>query len=267
MALRQLVSPEWVQTHVLGVGDASDWLRSRAMILPEAVSQTERQRFSRRLVKLADMLINLQIVPGFSNRITRMQTADVDATIADFEAAEMLYRSAVPFRFVDEQYRARDDYDIAATFGGLTVACEVKCKLQGTPLSERTILGALKKSQEQLPRDMPGIVFLKFPESWVPQPEAVVYLESALEDIFARTARISAVVGFFEQWFDKPWGNGSVVFWKLTRHNPRARVPLTQFGSLISSPLDETNWLTISKLFGSPAVLWRRAPVAIRDLV
>src|SRR5438876_120033 len=64
--LRFFLSTEWLQKHFLGVSKfPSDWLRSGAMFLPEELSKMERSRFATRLVRLADMLINLQGVEGF----------------------------------------------------------------------------------------------------------------------------------------------------------------------------------------------------------
>ncbi len=268
MAIRQLISPEWVRTHIVGGKDASDWLRSGAMFLPESIAKMERGRFVIRVLRLADMLLNFQMIDGFDNLVERIKTADVEATVANFEAAEMLYRSDVPFVFVKEQLRTGSDYDLLATIGETRVACEVKCRLEGTDLGENTFKNALKKSQSQLPADMAGIVFLKIPESWAPKPETLTSFRSALNEAFASTGRVSAVIVFFEEWIDLAQTGIHSFYRQMTEHNPNARTPINESGRIIKSPLNQQNWMSITNLFGN-AQLPTRKPLSIRigDLI
>ena len=70
--------------------------------------------------------------------------------------------SGIPFKFVDETQQKGRDYDaqIELPAGGIA-CCEMKSKLDATPLGNRTIENSLKKAAKQLPSSSPGIIVCK----------------------------------------------------------------------------------------------------------
>jgi len=120
-----------------------------------------------RLVDLAELLINLQDIPGFADLIKRLKTADVESSVAELYVGRILYINDAPFRFVVPHGEKGDDYDLEITYPDGTIVCgETKCKIESTTLTEKTISNALQAARGQLP-DRPGIIFLKFPQQWL----------------------------------------------------------------------------------------------------
>jgi len=121
-----------------------------------------------RLVDLAELLLNLQDTPGFADLVGRLKTADVEPSLAELYVGRILYINDVPFRFVAPKGQKGDDYDLEVTYPDGTVVCgETKCKIESTTLTESTIANALQTARGQLPKDRPGVIFLKFPQQWL----------------------------------------------------------------------------------------------------
>jgi hypothetical protein len=117
-----------------------------------------------RVMDPAEVIYNLQPVPGFDECITRMRAGDIEGTYAELDFGRMLYLNKVPFRFVVPQGTTGRDYDIEIEYPNGTIAsADAKCKIEGTDFSSNTIENTLKKARKQLPDSMPGIVFVKVP--------------------------------------------------------------------------------------------------------
>lgn len=74
----------------------------------------------------------------------------------------------------------------------MAMACEVKSKLESTPINSKTILRTLRKSAKQLPAHMPAVVFFHIPQNW---NESFLWddlLESTTKDLFRQRTRINA---------------------------------------------------------------------------
>jgi hypothetical protein len=215
--LRYFLGIEWVHQHVFRGTETSFF---------KANSDAEVDRFKHqdRVVALAEMLFNFQRIDGIESRMEKRRTADVETAVAEFEGAKLLFRSGPDFTFVQERGVRSADYDIDVFLGSETVACEMKCKLESTTLTEATVRNTLDIARGQLPPDRPGVIFIKLPTSWPQEPNATALIRGALDAAFSKTRRISAVVLHWEEWsIELGQGAARVVRFR-PEHNPRARL-------------------------------------------
>ena len=117
---------------------------------------------------LAELLYNLQRIPGFDECITRMRDGDIEGTHAELDFGRMLYIHRIEFRYVVQSGTKGSDYDVDVIYpNGLAVCGDAKCKVEATEFSTQTIDNTLETARGQLPNDRPGIVFVKIPPRWI----------------------------------------------------------------------------------------------------
>jgi hypothetical protein len=168
--LRTYLGDKWCDINLIGKGDP--------YLTQSVQDETGSMKSQDRIIALAEMVFNLQYKPGADARFERLTKVSVETAIAELQAARLLATSSIPFRFVLEKKRKKQDYDIELTAPNGKVVCyETKCKLESTKLSETSLLKSLKKAVKQLPNSTPGIVFIKFPETWKRIVKVVVHWE------------------------------------------------------------------------------------------
>ncbi len=144
-----------------------------------------------RLGDLAEVLFNLQNVPGFEECVERLKAGDIEATLAELDLGRFLFLHSVSFRFVVPISKKGSDYDVEITYPNGVIACaDAKCKVEGD-FNSRTIENSLETARKQLPKDKPGIVFVKHPSRWA--KENFADLRELTFKFFRRTERIVSV--------------------------------------------------------------------------
>jgi hypothetical protein len=179
---------------------------------------------------LAEVIYNLQPVPGFDECITRLRDGDIEGTYAELDFGRMLYLNQVPFRFVVPQGTTGLDYDVEIEYpDGVIASADAKCKIEGTEFSENTIRNTLNKARKQLPDDRPGIVFVKVPPAWVSDSDRVTISLNTARDFLRGTRRVVSV---------KFYSSPITLANNVLRHDHAYKEisnPLTDFG-------DNRNW-------------------------
>ena len=238
--LAQILGVRWLQKHVFPLRGAHGLLR-----LPGEGAALGR--FSTRLIDLADLLFNLQAVPGFSEKIDEFAKGGVESMLAELEGARQCLRVGWPVTFVRKSNKARS-YDLDVEIPGcVQVAVEVKVKLSAGPASASALVSRLSAARKQLPKDRPAVAFLRVPVEWMSSAAGQVAVEAALQQVFRNSTRPSAVVLHWEIFHgsdDGPMARGVVV---CPVPNPRA---LQQFEQLqeLGGPGVESGWSSIPEL-------------------
>lgn len=263
--LRYSLGDSWCAQHLFGLGGQASYMRPQADSCPRVrPDDLNIFRYNLRIFRLAEYILNVHTVDGFSRRAERIRSGDVESGIAELEAAALLDKSGIPFRFRDESGRVTEDYDIEMVLGDTTVAVETKCKLEETVLSAGTVRDILNKARRQLPTTRPGLVFLKIPELWAVHPNCGPIVSEGLDDVLRNSRRISAVVIHWEEWVGGG-ANSAMMSQRFSLiHNGRARFPLTEFGDFVE-PVPAAYCRSIEAiLFGRPTP---KAPsVVVADL-
>jgi len=114
-AIRLLLAffgPDWVEKHVSGEGKTRPFLRSSPVGGADALKHQDR------VISLADMLFNIQDVPGVEDQVGKLRSGDIEASIAALEAAKLIRLSGVDLRFVIATGKKGADYDAELTSRG-----------------------------------------------------------------------------------------------------------------------------------------------------
>jgi hypothetical protein len=190
--VRHFLGSNWVQLHISARTSPTNFFRN------SRETEEAANVGLNRLVDLGEMMFNLQDVENFDCCISQFKDArHIEAIVADLEVGKVLRILGVPFRFVKPCGTTGTDYDLELMLAnGLRAFCDTKCKLESTDVSQETVLNSLVTARKQLPKDCPGIVFLKLPESWY-NPAARDLVEIAVDKFFRTTRRVIAVKIFF----------------------------------------------------------------------
>ena len=186
--VRGFLGADWLEKHVI-----PDSSKSGFFTIDESGPHRREMSFFR-VIDLAEVLYNLQNIPGFDECIQRMREGNIEGTFAELDFGRMLFLNAVPFRFVVPRGTTGADYDIEVLYPNNVVACaDAKCKIETTKFSEKSIRHTLNKARKQLPNNEPGIVFVKVPAKWTVDP---VLSRSAIDvarDFLRGTRRVVSV--------------------------------------------------------------------------
>jgi hypothetical protein len=186
--LRAFMNADWVERHIVSDG------RKRGFLSIDESDPVRRETSIFRVMDLAEVIYNLQAVPGFDECITRMRDGDIEGTYAELDFGRMLYLNEVPFRFVVPQGTTGFDYDIEVEYrNGVVAAADAKCKIESTDFGESTIKNTLNKARKQLPDASPGIVFVKVPPRWITNPENIVTMVDVARTFLRGTRRVVSV--------------------------------------------------------------------------
>jgi hypothetical protein len=158
-----------------------------------------------RLLNLAEMLWNLQSIISVRNPLEDIANGQIEPGLAELQAGMLLMKSGRQFRYVD-RVQGRRTYDIEIQAANRAWPAEVKCKIDGTDLSEATIVSAIRTAHDQLPPDDTGggIVFMRCPRDWVVDESRSVKMPpetiTAVNDYVKSTRRIGLVASYVFQY-------------------------------------------------------------------
>jgi len=194
----RLLGKDWVERHVLAHLINAESQKAYGHIEADFSSDVARETKSMRLFDFAEMLLNLQMVEGFHERIEKLRTAgpdEVESSYAELQVAKLLYLNEAQFRFVIPRGKIGDDYDYEIVFSGGVEACaDSKCKLESTDVNPRSVRKSLDQARAQLPPDKPGIIFIKVPQHWWSSDmEMTLALRDEAAKFLRGTGRIAAV--------------------------------------------------------------------------
>jgi hypothetical protein len=194
---------------VLGRFFGHDWVDSRVLrksgfLRPPVTRPFDEFKMQDRIVTLAEHLVNLQEIDGFSWCLNEIRTETIETGLGKLIAAGMLRRRDIPFHFVVPSGRLGHDYDAEAIIGATTVAIEMKSKVEGNDPSPEAVLNTLKRARKQLPRRTPNLVFLRVPGAWGENEIGVRAITRGVVTEFERSRTIGLVVAHWEYWWPSP---------------------------------------------------------------
>lgn len=182
---------DWVFTHIHKRHHETLFLRS---------SSPTRDEFTVhlwRLTDLAEVLFNLQFVPGIHDSIYQRiikNPEGFEATMLELEGLRLFRLAQIPFR-LKSQVEGKRNYECDLILSnGLTAPCEMKCKVEGTSISEPAIKEPIKTARKQLPKGGCGIVLLKIPTEWGFTSETKDIIDSTVRGVLRSTTRLAEVI-------------------------------------------------------------------------
>jgi hypothetical protein len=164
---------------------------------------TEQERLEHvdRVVMLAEFIDKLWDVPNFSDKLRDLQTKSLEETFFELQIARsLLSRGSLAGFVVPSGVRAKD-YDLIARIEDQMVAVEIKCRTAEGPFNENQLTDPLKHAaRTQLPKDGPGIIFLKLSSAWLGELDFLARADRLVENFLRNYSRINAVFLHWEEW-------------------------------------------------------------------
>jgi hypothetical protein len=188
--IKYYLGEHWLDTHLNPLVSKPGFLR---LALGDPAKLDEAARIyiqSFKTVDLGELLFNLHNVEGFDECVNRMKTETlVESGLAEFDFGRMLYINNHKFRFVLPKGKRGDNYDFEITLDKWTLCADVKCKLESSPLTAKTIENVLHDSRDQTPKNKPGTLFIKVPQHWMEAPLYEQILVEGAKAFFRSTER------------------------------------------------------------------------------
>jgi hypothetical protein len=184
--MKRFFGDEWLRAHVV-TAQPTDYLGL------DFTSDQAREEKTWRIIELAEMLFNLQSVSGFRSCIVQMQRGQIEDTYAELETGKWLQVHEVPFRFNMPTGVKGEDYDLDIIYPDVTACADTKCKFETTEVSPSSIRDSLEQARSQLPKDRPGIIFVKMPAHWLETPPSVASFVREAEGFLRNTGRVVSV--------------------------------------------------------------------------
>jgi hypothetical protein len=171
---------DWYDTYLSRNGTGPNYLR------PTIWTDEGLDTHMMRATIFAEMLFNLQEVPGFDACLEQMSAGKIESAFAELEIGRLMAIHNLDFSFVRPTGTRGESYDLEIRYpDGYPVCAETKCKLEETEITLQTVADTLNDARPQLPQNKPGIVFLKIPRHWI---DDVTYA-SSLEEVVAKFLR------------------------------------------------------------------------------
>ncbi len=230
--LRELLGQEWLQARL-------DLTKTGSFLNPSRERDLDTYKVQDRVVALAELLFNLQLVEGFGLRLKDLETVDVETALAELEGARLLLTSNISFGFVTPRGVKGTDYDVEALIGATTVPCEMKAKLEITSAKASSVVDTLRRARDQLPEGRPSIVFLRVPETWVSDEQGRTAIEAGLRQALRNTGRIARVVLHWEEWRSLELGALRTTHYSI-HSNPNARTQLSALDNMLEAAPSST---------------------------
>jgi len=227
-------------------------------LLPEFDGEDKAPMYSIRILNFAEMLFNLQNIPGFSACLEQLHLNQLQSGLAELQVGMVLQQHGVAFRYIDPAADPKNTCDLEIILPSGDVARgEVKCKYEDAEYSDATLTNALAQARKQIGSGHSGIVFVKIPQTWVtvtqehPKQMAEIVLPTniieATKAAFRGSTRIKKVIFYiYHVGYDPSWGIG-VTNVTMEMTNPQNGPHSSWTPLLLDSP-QVVNWITIPEL-------------------
>ena len=189
--LKNFFGPAWVRDHILDATPKGSFL-SR-----DTIEKVSLNRHVVRVIQLAEMIFNLQIVSGFDLVLDWLRNGQLEASFAALEGGSLLHDEGVAFRFVTPLGRKKSDYAIEFFHPNGELCCaDAKFNLETRTLSEPVIRNSLLEARKKLPTDKPGYLFVKVSPEWIDAPESHDAFREFVTRALEKTTRLVAIDAF-----------------------------------------------------------------------
>lgn len=213
--------------------------------------------YSFNLLILAEMLLNLQEVPGFAECLRKFRGDQIESVFAELQVGTVIKKAALDFAYVDPNAEEGRTYDLNISFPHGRACGEIKCKSQTTAPTPEKVADAIRKARKQVPSNEAGIVFVKLPPDWVEVQQTDVKtparieipeeIKTAVRSALEKTTRIKRVVFYIvTKTLDAKFGMGVTTFTSEVanpQNGPKSPWNSRNFGS---DPAAE--WVSIIEL-------------------
>lgn len=169
-------------------------------------------QYQERVRRLAERIFNLQNIENIEDIIEKVKEGNLTSRFAELEAGTLFYRREIPFEFVKPVGKKGLDFDIRI-LTKQRVNCEVKHRIESTPLNKEALYQTLRKARSQLPKIEPALIIIKIPEKWAKDKD-IEKLSSKILNKFFKQSKSQNVVGVIFRWESRPFSHKGLFFWR-----------------------------------------------------
>lgn len=244
--LGQIVSREWINQVMFSQNENIEkkYLDNFEFFRSDKIGYV----WQNRIYFLAERMYNLREIKNFNLIVKEILHGNLVSRFAEIEIGAHLLRRGINFEFVKPIGKKKQDFDIRIK-EGLIVNCEVKHKLESTEFSTNTLQKTIKKANYQLPKDVPGLIFIKVPQEW----NLVIGLQRAIDRVFdsffkRHKGHILGIVFRLEQQ-NSQYKNLFEFLFKIER-NPYYQLNKEEDLLLkkIEGPFDKLHWVSLEEI-------------------
>ena len=164
-------------------------------ILGKPWCEIERYRWQYRITRLAELLYELQPLPGFEPMRRELLGRSMEGAFAELETAWLFASRGHRPVFPPPRNGRGKNCDLLVVVHGTGAAVEVKAIDDSSAKSYqwRTIYNQLQTARKQLPASLPGLIVLLVPAAWTAAPLHRYSIEWSIRYWLRRTERVNAV--------------------------------------------------------------------------
>jgi hypothetical protein len=188
--LSDILGREWVARHIEKRSEGVEsFFRSAFSDGAEAALHVVR------VISLAEMMVNLQHVHGYSECASQLKNPhQIESTYAELEVGKLLFLHGVRFEFNQPTKIKGQDFDLRIwCSNGREAVADTKCKEETGQPSANTIRNSLDRARGQLPAHQPGFVFIKVPRIWIEDEGYAASLNDIASNFMKGTGRVVSV--------------------------------------------------------------------------
>jgi hypothetical protein len=187
--LQKIFGPDWIEDHINA---------PRGFITCDNTSHEVRETRRMRRITLAEMRCNFQEMEGFRSCLIDLYGGQIESSYAALEIARVIHTQAldrgIVLKFVRQSNVKKHDYDLFLKFSdGVEVNVESKCKIEETKITLRTIEKTFSRAKRQLIENVPSIIFVKIPRTWIEDEKFAEDMRRLADRFLARSPSIVSV--------------------------------------------------------------------------
>ncbi len=178
---------QWVEKHILN--EPSNGFLSRLLGSEEGSAM-----ITHRITNLAEFIVNMMPIRGIEASLDQISRGHIESGYAELEVGKLLLIRDVIFRFIWPSGVKGESFDLEIMFpNGKTVCADTKCQLETGSYSAKGLRNKLDHARKQLPKDYPGVIFIKIPQKWHINQDLLENIEDVCQEFFRGTKRIVSI--------------------------------------------------------------------------
>jgi hypothetical protein len=211
--LRLIIDNDWVNQTIFKQNPVKERKNNNAFEYFR--SKTNGFQWQERVYRLAERVYNLRHIPNIENIIDDIIGGELVSRFAELEVGSHLFSRGIKFEFVVPTGEKGKDFDIKI-IEPLIINCEVKHKIESTSLSDSTLTNTIRSANDQIPKDVPAIIFIKIPEEWISDKKLKEVIDRVFEPFFQRNS--THITGIMLRWEERDSINEGMFYWKFEFH-------------------------------------------------
>jgi hypothetical protein len=215
--LRFFLGNEWVEKRIFDNDPPAtrQHHKGRKFLKSDSPGVDENVKHQDRIIKLAECLYNLQRIPGMPERLAKMEDDDLESLYSEFECARIMSHPSLKLRLRKTTGSKRDDFDADITSpSGRLICCEIKAKEDTSEVTRKKIENSIEAARKQLPKNKPGLVWIRIPELWASQIGTKGIVDEAVRRALRKSNRLVAILAAFQLWQSD--GDGMLTQFRFT---------------------------------------------------